>query len=283
MTFFSTGNMASAATPASVVPAPMLRPKISIGKPNFATMSLYELSTYTTDFSWRSLFMTAKPELDHIQKMLHKAQCEALEAPLPEESWFYYPPRQQIFRAFQYTPFNAVKVIIIAMDPYPGRNSDGTPQACGLAFSCEHSVPDSVRNIFQEIKRTDSSFVAPPTANLIKWAQQGVLLLNGALTFLPIGDGAEQKRQQGLWEQLVHRVIGEITALHKGLAICIWGRDAQRYEKYVNGSHLLLTASHPSPRSFAMTDQPFKGCGHFQLINSHLEKQGKTPIDWQLV
>jgi len=262
------------------VVVPVVRPKISIGKPNFDTMSLFDLATYTTDFSWRSLILTAKPEIDHIEKMLFKAQCEAVDSVLPPHTWFYYPSRPQLFRSLQYTPFDKVKAVIIAMDPYSGRNPDNTPQACGIAFSCEKSVPDSLRNIFQEIKRGDPSFVIPMVGDLRKWCQEGVLMLNGALTFLPMGGTPEQKRQQGLWEQFIHRVITEVTACQKNLGICMWGRDAQKYEQYISGSHLLLTASHPSPRSFASSDEPFKGCDHFNRINAYLAKNGKTPINW---
>ena len=260
---------------------PPFRPTIAIGKPKLT--SLFEVATYSTDFSWRSLLLTAKPEIDHIEKMLVKAQSEEMGSVMAPETWLYYPPRQQVFRSLQYTPLDQVKVIILGMDPYPGRNADGTSEACGIAFSCEQSVPASLKNIFLEIKRDYPDFVLPTVGDLRKWCQQGVLLMNASFTFLPIGDQTAQRRQQQLWLQLVHRIMGDVTTQQKNLAICLWGRDAQRYNDYVSGSHLILTASHPSPRSFASTDEPFKGCSHFKKINDHLEKHGKAPIDWSLV
>ena len=257
--------------------------KTFISNASLNTMPLFDLATYTTDFSWRHILLASKSEIDHIEKMLYKAQVEAIGSALPAHSWLYYPPRQQLFRALQYTPFTSVKAIIIAMDPYPGRNSDNTPQACGIAFSCEKSVPDSMRNILQEVKRSYPDFIIPTTADLRPWCKEGVLLLNGSLTFLPIGDNSEQKRQQGLWEQFVHRIVVEVTSTQRNLGICMWGRDAQKYQQHIKGNHLQLTSSHPSPRSFASTDEPFKGCGHFSLINEYLVKNGKTPINWNLV
>ena len=246
--------------------------------PNYETMPLYELALHTTDLSWRPLIEGARPELTHIEQMLNKAQELAAERQFPAHTWLYYPQRPKLFRALFYTPLETVKVILLGMDPYP------TPgHACGLSFSCEQGVPASLNNIYKEIKACYPSVELTTTnGDLRPWCRQGVLLLNAALTFLTIGDKKDQQQQQSIWEQFIHRVIGEITAQRRNIAICLWGRDAQRYERYINGSHLILRSSHPSPLAANKTDEPFIGGRHFLKINEYLATHGHQEIDWSI-
>jgi uracil-DNA glycosylase len=266
----------------ALVEVPPVKKLLSIGRKPVETLSLVELANYSTDFSWRGVFDEAKLEIDRIEQILYKVQCEYTGYKLPPASWLFVPKRKDLFRVFRETVMSNVKAIIIGMDPYPGFYPDGTPFACGIAFSAEHAIPKSLDNIFAEVKRCYPSFIKPKTGDLTPWCKQGVLLINASLTHLPNND-SKTKTQKEVWLPLVYRLLGEVTTCRKHLAICLWGRDAQSYDKHINGAHLILTSSHPSPLSAAKGDEPFNDSRHFSKINDHLEKHGITPIDWNLV
>ncbi|WP_154222227.1 uracil-DNA glycosylase [Marinicella rhabdoformis] len=183
-----------------------------------------------------------------------------------------YPPNQLIFNAFNSTPLNHVKVVILGQDPYHGPG-----QAHGLSFSVPHGmpIPPSLKNIFKE--QAADLRVYNTTGNLSSWAAQGVLLLNSVLTVEKAQAASHQK--QG-WEQFTDRVISIINETNQGVVFMLWGAYAQKKGNQINTKkHLILKAPHPSPLS---AHRGFLGCRHFSQANDYLIKQQKTPIDWQL-
>ena len=184
-----------------------------------------------------------------------------------------YPPGPQIFNAFNTTPFDKVKVVILGQDPYHGPG-----QAHGLSFSVPDGVrpPPSLQNIFKEIHR-DLGIEIPRSGCLVPWAEQGVLLLNAVLTV----EQRQAASHQGKgWERFTDAAIDHLNRDRDGLVFMLWGSYAQRKGTLVDRKrHLVLTAPHPSPLS---AHRGFLGCGHFSRANAWLEKQGKAPIDWRL-
>lgn len=182
-----------------------------------------------------------------------------------------FPPPKFIFHAFDMTPFDRVKVVILGQDPYHGDN-----QANGLAFSVNNGVqiPPSLKNIYKEINR-DLKKSIPNTGNLDRWAKQGVLLLNSTLTVKAHQAGSHQR--QG-WEQFTDNVIQVLSDKKTDLVFMLWGNYAQKKGAVIdNSKHLILKTSHPSPLS---AHQGFLGCSHFSQCNTFLELNGFDPIDW---
>lgn len=184
-----------------------------------------------------------------------------------------YPPGPQIFNAFEFTPFSQVKVVILGQDPYhnPG-------QAHGLCFSVADGVqpPPSLINIFKEIQ-TDLGISINNTGNLEKWARQGVLLLNAALTVE--AHNANSHSQAG-WHTFTDEVIRKVSEHKEHVVFLLWGRFAQNKSVLIDSNkHLVLKAAHPSPLS---AYNGFFGCGHFSKTNAYLQENGQTPIDWAL-
>ncbi|MCL6415832.1 uracil-DNA glycosylase [Aestuariirhabdus sp. Z084] len=184
-----------------------------------------------------------------------------------------YPKGEEIFNAFNTTPFDQVKVVILGQDPYHGEG-----QAHGLCFSVLPGVriPPSLINIYKELQR---DLGVPPVAHgyLMPWARQGVLLLNSVLTVERAQAASHQK--QG-WETFTDRAIAELNSRREGIVFMLWGSYAQRKGAFIDETrHLVLRAPHPSPLS---AHRGFIGCGHFSSANAWLEQQGLGPIDWQL-
>lgn len=182
-----------------------------------------------------------------------------------------YPPGALIFNAFNQCPFDKVKVVLIGQDPYhePG-------QAHGLCFSVNDGVPfpPSLRNIFQEIS-TDIGKPIPVSGNLIRWAQQGVLLLNATLTVREHQAGSHQKKG---WETFTDSVIKLISDKKENVVFILWGSYAQSKAVLIDSSkHFVLKSAHPSPLS---AYRGFFGNHHFSLTNMYLKKVGKAEIDW---
>ncbi len=187
----------------------------------------------------------------------------------------YYPPSNQVFRALQITPLDKVKVIIIGQDPYHNPGS-----ACGLSFSVENrnqKVNPSVRNIFKELNRTHGHDI-PSHGDLMKWALQGVLLLNKGLTVKQGSAGSHIR----CWDSIFKKIITAILQNDKDVILCLWGRFAMKVkdESYASGFTNVLEAGHPSPMN---TANPFVGSDQFVEIDRLLQLQGKEPIDWQIV
>lgn len=203
----------------------------------------------------------------------NKPYFVALKEFLVEEKKKYtvYPEGKNIFNAFAYTPFDAVKVVIIGQDPYHGPG-----QAHGLSFSVPEGIqkPPSLVNIFKEIKN-DVGKEIPDSGNLESWARQGVMLLNATLTVRANQAGSHQKHG---WEQFTDSVIKTLSAQKTGLVFLLWGRFAQDKAALIDQSkHHVLKAAHPSPLS---AYNGFFGCKHFSKTNEILRAQGKEPIQW---
>jgi len=182
-----------------------------------------------------------------------------------------FPPASLIFNAFDQCPLNNVKVVIIGQDPYHG---DG--QAHGLCFSVNDGVafPPSLLNIFKEIER-DLGKSMPISGNLIRWAQQGVLLLNATLTVQAHMAGSHQNRG---WETFTDAVIHKLAAEKEHLVFMLWGSYAQRKGEFIDSKrHLILKSVHPSPLS---AYRGFIGNNHFSLANQYLKNNEKKEIDW---
>ena len=183
-----------------------------------------------------------------------------------------YPIGNLIFSAFNHTPFDKVKVVIIGQDPYHGPR-----QANGLCFSVSNDVsnPPSLKNIFKELN-TDIGIPIPQTGNLESWADQGVLLLNATLTVRAYTPGSHQKKG---WETFTDAVIKAISDNKKGIVFLLWGNYAQTKEALIDhNKHFVLKAAHPSP----LARGAFFGCKHFSKTNKILEHQGIQPIDWRI-
>lgn len=183
-----------------------------------------------------------------------------------------YPPGPLIFNAFNHTPFDKVKVVILGQDPYhnPG-------EAMGLCFSVPQGVrvPPSLVNIYKEIK-ADLGLPIPTHGDLTAWADQGVLLLNAMLTVEANKPASHQKIG---WQTFTDAVIRRISDQKDGVVFLLWGRFAQGKKALIDEMrHYVLEAAHPSP----LAGDAFSGCRHFSRTNELLEKQGKTPIDWSL-
>ncbi len=184
-----------------------------------------------------------------------------------------FPPGKLIFNAFDSTPFDQVKVVILGQDPYHGPG-----QAHGLCFSVQKGIatPPSLRNIYQELA-SDVDFKIPDHGHLQKWADQGVLLLNAILTVR--AHQAASHRNIG-WEEFTDAAIRKLNEEREGLVFLLWGGFAKRKANMIDGSkHYVLKAAHPSPLS---AHNGFYGCKHFSQANEYLNSRGMTEIDWDL-
>lgn len=220
------------------------------------------------------------PQIEESWKMIlkdefHKDYFIKIKEFLLEEKkkHIVFPPGPLIFNAFNFTPFDKVKVVLLGQDPYHGPG-----QAHGLCFSVPNGIqkPPSLINIFKEIQ-SDLGISAPRGGNLEKWAKQGVLLLNATLTVRAHEAGAHQKKG---WEQFTDAAISAISRERKGVVFLLWGAYAQAKVSLIDQSkHHILTAPHPSPLSVA---RGFYGCKHFSKTNELLRLQGETEIDWSI-
>lgn len=184
-----------------------------------------------------------------------------------------YPSGNHIFNAFEKTPFDKVKVVILGQDPYHGPG-----QAHGLCFSVQKGVkpPPSLVNIYKEINK-DLGVPIPETGDLTPWAESGVLLLNA---FLTVRDGEPASHSKIGWESFTDAVIRKISNEKEGVVFLLWGRFAQEKQVLIDATkHYILKAAHPSPFS---VEKGFYGCRHFSKANEMLMRQGLEPINWQL-
>lgn len=184
-----------------------------------------------------------------------------------------YPPADDIFNAFHFTPLSKVKVLILGQDPYHNVN-----QAHGLSFSVKpgEDIPPSLQNIYKELNEDLGCYI-PNNGYLEKWAREGVLLLNTVLTVRAHQANSHQGRG---WEQFMDAVINAVNEQDRPIVYMLWGRPAQsKAPMLTNPKHLILKAPHPSPLS---AYRGFFGCKHFSMANEFLEKNGVEPIDWQI-
>lgn len=212
----------------------------------------------------------------HLNAEFQQPYMQALRAFLVQEHQqgkVIFPAGDDIFNAFNSTPFDDVKVVILGQDPYHGPG-----QAHGLSFSVPQGVriPPSLVNIYKEIER-DLGIPYPGHGNLASWAKQGVLLLNATLTVEQANAGSHQKKG---WEQFTDVAIRHLNDQQKGLVFLLWGSYAQKKGAFIDPQkHLVLKAPHPSPLS---AHRGFLGCGHFSQANQYLQSQGKSPINWSV-
>ena len=184
-----------------------------------------------------------------------------------------YPKDKDIFNAFNHTPLDNVKIVILGQDPYHGER-----QAHGLSFSVTKNIkpPPSLVNIYKELE-DDLGIINYGKGDLTSWAKQGVLLLNATLTVRANHAGSHQNKG---WEQFTNKVISTICEEKNGIIFVLWGRFAQSKQKLIDTKkHYILKSSHPSPLS---AYRGFFGCKHFSQCNKILQKQGKTEITWKL-
>ena len=184
-----------------------------------------------------------------------------------------YPPEEDLFSAFQLTPYDAVKVLVLGQDPYHGPG-----QAHGLAFSVRPGVrpPPSLVNIFQEL-HADLGLPVPRDGSLVPWAEQGVLLLNAVLTVRQATPNAHAG--QG-WEAFTDAVIRAVSDKAEPVVFVLWGAYAQKKKKLIDErKHVILAGPHPSPLS---ASRGFFGSKPFSHTNQELKKRGREPVDWRL-
>lgn len=217
--------------------------------------------------TWQQVIGPEKqqPYFQHIMQQLAQERAQG---------HIVYPPEADLFNAFRYTAFADLKVVILGQDPYHGPN-----QAHGLSFSVRPGVaiPPSLRNIYKELAMEDPSFRMPTHGDLTSWAEQGVLLLNTALSVR--ANEANSHRHLG-WEQFTDQVIRAISQHASPVVFLLWGSHAIKKQQLIDmNRHHVLTAPHPSPLS---AHRGFLGCGHFNAANAFLIAQGKTPIRWHL-
>jgi uracil-DNA glycosylase len=190
-----------------------------------------------------------------------------------------YPPSNFVFNAFINTPFDKVKVIIIAQDPYINEN-----QAHGLAFSVKDGTkpPPSLINIFKELENNDVEFKIPNPlhGDLTCWTKQGILLLNACLTVIK---GKSNSHSSYGWYTFTDKVIKYLSDNHEGLVFLLWGAFAQKKSELIDDKkHLIIKTSHPSPLGANSTNNPFLGSRCFKLCNNYLLENNKVPINWNL-
>lgn len=208
---------------------------------------------------------------EEIKKPYYVELMERVEQEYAEKQIF--PPSEEIFNAFHYTPFDQVKVVIIGQDPYHNEN-----QAQGLCFSVRSGVaiPPSLVNIYKELEE-DMGCTIPSHGSLIKWAEQGVLLLNTVLTV----EAHHANSHKGMgWEIFTDAVITKVNEIERPIVFILWGKPAQKKAKMLtNLNHLILEAPHPSPLS---SYRGFFGSKPFSKANNFLKERNKEEIDWQI-
>ena len=223
------------------------------------------LKTYIQNSTWKNLLASefaAQYMKSLEEKLISDYQSTAI-----------YPPVEDIFTAFNLTPFENIKAVIIGQDPYHGPN-----QAHGLCFSVQPNIkiPPSLMNIYKEL-HSDLGIKIPTHGNLISWAQNGVLLLNTHLTVEASNPMAHKKYG---WDQFTDKVIELINQKKENIVFILWGSPAHAKAKNVDPTkHFILKSVHPSPLS---SYRGFFGCKHFSQCNEFLISKGISPIDWRI-
>lgn len=216
--------------------------------------------------SWKEVLQQefSKPYFENIVALLKTEKVQGKTI---------YPPGSLIFNAFDKTPFNKLKVLLLGQDPYHGKG-----QAMGLSFSVPNGIkpPPSLVNIFKELK-ADIGIPIPASGDLSPWAKQGVMLLNAALTVREAEPNAHSKSG---WHQFTDAVIKKVSDEKEGIVFLLWGAFAHQKQELIDQTkHHVLKAAHPSPYS---ADKGFFGCRHFSRTNKYLVEQKQDPIDWSL-
>ncbi|MEZ8739992.1 uracil-DNA glycosylase [Photobacterium swingsii] len=218
-------------------------------------------------FNWQTLFAqeTAKEYFQYIESYVDNERAQGK---------VIFPPASDVFNAFDATPFEQVKVVILGQDPYHGPD-----QAHGLSFSVLPGVktPPSLANMYKELVTDIQGFTVPNHGYLQPWAEQGVLLLNTVLT---VEQGKAHSHAKVGWETFTDSVIDTLNAQGEGIIFLLWGAHAQKKGKKIDTQrHHVLTSAHPSPLS---AYRGFFGCQHFSQTNTLLSQMNKSVIDWHL-
>lgn len=218
------------------------------------------------DKSWES-FLLAEQSKPYYKELMEKVEAAYSEGEV-------FPPRSEVFSALELTPLDKVKCVIIGQDPYHDVN-----QAHGLAFSVKPGVPvpPSLANIYKELHEELGLYI-PDNGYLVKWAKQGVLMINSVLT-VKAHEAASHKNFG--WQKFTDSLIEEVSKKEEPVVYMLWGGFARSKASSLkkNPNHLVLEAPHPSPLSVY---RGFYGCGHFSKCNEFLTSKGLSPIDWQI-
>jgi uracil-DNA glycosylase len=228
--------------------------------------SVSEVARRRSPLTWEAVFHDSAPEFSNVDEYI--------------DGKLFYPLKENLFRAFELTPLDKVKVVIVGQDPYPQSvNIYGkiVPRAQGMSFSVhkEDSIPSSLSNIYKELKSSVEGFEIPHHGDLSKWAHQGVLLLNQCLTVEPMKPGSHG----GIWMGFISKVLAAINEHRPGTIFILWGKEAQKLEYIMGEKNIAITGVHPSGLS---ANRGFFGGNYFNRVNKLLKKQGKTEIDWKL-
>ena len=213
--------------------------------------------------------------LEHLSEEFSKpyfAQIKQFLVVEKNKGKIIYPPGPLIFNAFNKTPFDKVRIIILGQDPYHGPG-----QAMGLCFSVPKNIaiPASLKNIYKEMHR-DIGFVIPSHGDLSSWALNGVFLLNAILTVEKNSPGSHSNIG---WQLFTNAVIKTLSDEREGLIFLLWGNFARSKRELIDpGKHIVLEAAHPSP----LARDAFNGCGHFSKVNAILNGREEPPINWSL-
>ncbi|KAF3970638.1 hypothetical protein ACB098_03G097500 [Castanea mollissima] len=243
--------------------------KVTKAKETESESDYVKLSELLVEETWlEEAALTGELQKPYALNLCKFLKTEMCGGPIP-----IYPPPHLIFNALNSTPFDNVKAVILGQDPYHGPG-----QAMGLSFSVPEGVklPSSLLNIFKELNQ-DLGCEIPSHGNLLKWAVQGVLLLNAVLTVRKHVANSHAKKG---WEQFTDAVIQSISQKKEGVVFLLWGNSAQAKARLIDESkHHILKAAHPSGLS---ANRGFFGCKHFSRTNQLLEQRSIAPIDWQL-
>lgn len=232
-----------------------------------------DLKDKLTKEYWESMLSGTWKEI--LSSEFEKEYFKKLNLFLEDEynNYEVFPKRERIFEAFNLTPFEDVKVVIIGQDPYHG---DG--QAHGLAFSVMPGIktPPSLKNIYKELNSEYGCYI-PDNGYLVKWAKQGVLMLNTSLTVRAHEANSHSKKG---WEKFTDAAIKEISERRESVVFVLWGNNAKKKVKLIDSDkHMVIEGVHPSPLS---ASRGFFGCNHFRMINEFLQEKGYSEIDWQI-
>lgn len=218
--------------------------------------------------SWIPAFGTALSELQVISSTLDLDVAKMGQ---------FVPDKNDLFRAFELTPLDRVRVVIVGQDPYHQILANGRPRAKGLSFSVDPTdeIPSSLKNIFKEIGTEYPEWTKPVNGDLTRWASQGILLLNSCLTCRP--GQADSHSAYGLWMPFIIKMLNAIDSVRRNCIYVMWGAKAQKMGVHLGDKSHRLVAAHPSGLS---ASRGFFGCGHFAQINSILAAAGESPIVW---
>lgn len=244
---------------------PKLRLKIIQPKLPFnENWSIVEMAKNNPPDGWEDVFKESLLELEDIQGIIDGKP--------------FYPMKRDLFKAFELTPLNKVRVVIIGQDPYPQAKKNGVPRAQGLSFSVarDDEIPSSLSNIYKELQSSIPGFIRPYHGDISRWAkEEGVLLLNMSLTVSPYAAGSEGI----LWMGFIKEVLNAINEKRPGTIFLLWGKEAQKVKKFLGNKVVTLETSHPSGLS---AGRGFLGSGHFAKVNEILTSRGEKPIDWHI-